>query len=276
MSAVTRTALRYHGAKHRLAPKIVEYFPEHALYVEPFGGAAGVLLHKRPSKTEVYNDLDGEIVNFWRVLRDNKNELIRRITCTPWARAEFELAYQHTDDPIESARRVAVRAWMGFGSAGATKGRNGFRTATRRGGNTRSEAEAWRDMPSILIGAAERLKSVVIENCEALKVMSELDGPETLTYLDPPYVHDTRSSVQNNGYYRHEMTDDQHRELLEFALQMKGMVLISGYPHTTYDEMLAGWQKVEFSTIAAGQRGSVWRTECLWVNPAAQRERGLF
>lgn len=132
---VTRPALRYHGAKFRLAEWVMQFFPAHTCYVEPFGGAAGVLLQKPRAYAEAYNDLDGNVVNFFRVLRDpiQRQQLVDACVLTSYARDEFELSWEPTEEPIERARRLCIRAQMGFGSAGATKGVTGFRIDTKRG-----------------------------------------------------------------------------------------------------------------------------------------------
>ncbi len=137
-AAVERPALRYHGAKFRLAPWVLKHFPPHGTYVEPFDGAAGVLLQKPRSYAEVYNDLDGEMVNFFRVLRNTgqRAALVEALALTPYHRDEFDLAWEPTEDPIEQARRLCVRAQVGFGSAGATKGVTGFRIDTKRACST--------------------------------------------------------------------------------------------------------------------------------------------
>lgn len=134
MTAVTRPALRYHGGKFRLAPWICGFFPEHTVYVEPFGGAASVLLHKDRTHSEVYNDVHDEVVNVFRVLRDPvmAEQLARMVDLTPFARAEFEASYEHTDEPVERARRTVIRSFMGFGSGAAfSKHATGFRTGAR-------------------------------------------------------------------------------------------------------------------------------------------------
>lgn len=132
-AAVTKPVLRYHGGKWRLASWIISHFPAHRVYVEPFGGAASVLMQKPRSYAEVYNDLDGEIVNVFRVLQcpEKRARLCEMLHFTPYARAEFMLAWEPTDDPVEAARRVIIRAQMGFGSAGATRGTTGFRANAR-------------------------------------------------------------------------------------------------------------------------------------------------
>lgn len=197
-ASVTRLALRYHGGKFRLAPWIMSFFPPHGCYVEPFGGAAGVLLQKPRVYAEVYNDLDGDIVNFFRVLRDpgQRQDLIEALRLTPYAREEFEQSYSATDDPLERARRTCVRAAMGFGSAGATKGSTGFRTDTRRKYGTAQHN--WAAYPDAVGAIGERFAGVLIEHRDALQVMRAHDGLDTLFFVDPPYVHATRS-MRNRG-----------------------------------------------------------------------------
>ncbi len=126
--------IRYHGGKFRLAPWVIRHFPPHTCYVESFGGAAGVLMQKERAYAEVYNDLDGDIVNLFRVLQleETREQLTRLLVLTPYARGEFDRAWEPTADPVEQARRTIIRAQMGFGSAGATKGRTGFRIDTKR------------------------------------------------------------------------------------------------------------------------------------------------
>ena len=144
---IKHPAIRYHGGKFRLAPWIIGYFPEHRCFVEPFGGAASVLLRKEPSEAEVYNDLDGDVVNLFRVLRDPiaSRSLIDACALTPYSRTEFQCAYAPTCDPVEQARRLIVRATMGFGSAGATKGSTGFRLDTKCNSSTAQRVWArWR------------------------------------------------------------------------------------------------------------------------------------
>lgn len=270
MTEVTRPALRYHGAKFRLASWILQFFPPHGCYVEPFGGAAGVLLQKTRSYAEVYNDLDGEIVNFFRVVRDPvlRADLVEACRLTPYAREEFDQAYEATDDPLERARRVAVRAGMGFGSAGATKGTTGFRTDTRRKYGTAQHV--WAKYPDDIAAVGERFAGVLIENRPAVQVMRSHDCDDTLHFVDPPYLYSTRK-VEGSGYgrcYRHEMTDDDHLDLLQEVAALDGMVVICGYPSELYAKALAGWETHSTHARISAGRGSATRTECVWLNPA--------
>ena len=272
MSAtIKHPAIRYHGAKFRLAPWIIEQMPEHVCYVEPFGGAAGVLLQKPRSYAEVYNDLDGEVVNLFRVLRDAEMNQRLQDACllTPYSRDEFCAAREVTEEPIERARRMVVRASMGFGSAAGIGGNSGFRSDSKR--KYATAAHLWERYPNNLAAVCQRLQGVIIENKDALAVMRAHDAETTLHYIDPPYVAETR--VQGNRYYNHEMTTEGHEQLLSVARTMAGMVIISGYDHEVYNDILADWRKMERGSRISAGRGTKVRTECLWLNPAAQHKQ---
>lgn len=277
---VTSPAIRYHGGKFRLAPWILGFFPEHRIYVEPFGGAAGVMIQKPRAYSEVYNDLDDELVNFFRVVQDagQRQQLVDALVFTPYARREFELAWEPAAEPVERARRLVIRAQMGFGSAGATKGTTGFRIDTKREYETAQGS--WARYPASLAALGQRLTGVLIENRPAVEVLVGHDTPKTLFYVDPPYVLETRVlQGSGRGYYRHEMEDADHRALLDALLGLQGMVVLSGYPSPLYDEALAGWECHWTAARASGHRGTTARTECVWINPAcstALHGVGLF
>ncbi|MCH7340311.1 DNA adenine methylase [Acinetobacter higginsii] len=274
MSSLKHPLIRYHGGKFRIADWIISHFPRHKTYVEPFGGGGSVLLCKEPSQIEVYNDLDGEVVNLFRVLRNTEHrlQLEKQLYLTPFARAEFHLAYEDTDCPVEQARRMIVRAQMGFGSAGATKGSTGFRMAGGRQKNY--EIQLWEKYPNRLAEYAQRLKRVLIENQEAAKIISLYDNEDTLFFVDPPYVRSTRTA--NVVAYRYEMSDSDHIELLDQLNQVKGKVLITGYEHEIYNEKLSHWKKLTKQVQASGKMGGVSRQECLWINPRASVNSDLF
>lgn len=268
---ITSPAFRYHGGKFRLSPWIISFFPNHRLYVEPFGGAAGVLINKPRSYSEVYNDLDGDLVNFFRVVRDRETRalLIEACVLTPYAREEFELAWKPAEDPVERARRLVVRAQIGFGSAGATKGTTGFRIDAKREYETAQHT--WAKYPDTLQALGSRLTGVMIENKPAIEIIGNHDTPETLFYVDPPYVHETRVRITGEGSargYRFEMHDDDHRDLLAKLAGVEGMVVLSGYHHPIYEEALIGWEKHEKEARISAGRGTAIRTECVWLNPA--------
>ena len=281
MIDVTSPAIRYHGGKFRLAPWIMQFFAPHTTYVEPFGGAAGVLLQKQRSYAEVYNDLDGDIVNFFRVLRDQelRARLLDLVSLTPYAREEFEIAWEPTDDPVERARRTAIRAQMGFGSAGATKGVTGFRIDTKRAYGTAQHL--WAEYPQAISIVGQRFQNVLIENRPAIEVIRQHDRGDTLTFVDPPYVLSTRVLQANGkGYYRHEMTDADHQTLLQVLLELEGMVVVSGYDSDLYNDMLAGWETFRTKSRISAGRGTALRTEVVWINQACSdalaNRGGLF
>ena len=264
--------IRYHGGKFRLADWIISHFPKHETYVEPFGGGASVLLSKTPSRMEVYNDLDSDIVNFFEILRDQQlaEELAQQIELTPYSRVEFLNARDETSDRIERARRLVVRAQMGFGSAGATRAKTGFRLDTARSGS--DIVTIWQRQPEIIIQAAARLKKVLIENRDAIKVIQDHDREDTLFFIDPPYVHETRTI--GDRAYRHEMTNADHEQLINVLNSCKGKIILCGYDHPIYEAL--NWKKVIKSVAAAGQSGSVLREEILWINPQAEKQGDLF
>jgi DNA adenine methylase len=263
--SVKRPALRYHGGKWKLAPWIISYFPDHRVYVEPYGGAASVLLRKERSYAEIYNDMDGEIVNLFRVLRDpvQVRELARLLRLTPYARSEFEVSYLTSGDPIEQARRTVIRSFMGFSSLLTGTWTTGFRSNSNRSGST--PVHDWRNYPEALEGIIERLRGVVIENRPASQVMLTHDTKATLNYIDPPYPAGTRHERWSGNAYRYEMSDNDHREMARVLHGLQGMVVVSGYPCELYDiELFPTWQRIQRDAYADGASK---RTEVLWLSP---------
>jgi len=263
-----------------MAPRIIAHFPPHRVYVEPYGGAASVLLRKPRAYAEYYCDLDDEVVTFFDVLRDPASaaRLEAELRLTPYARAEFERSYEPAQDPVERARRLLVRSFMGHGSDGATSAyKTSFRATSDRSYTT--PAHDWRNYPASLPAIAARLQGVIIENKPAMEVMAERDREDALHYLDPPYLPETRSRLRQSGpvnaagvntyrrgAYRFEMTPDEHTELLAFVKTLRGAVVLSGYPSALYDDALGGWHRVEIDALADGAKK---RIEVLWINPSA-------
>lgn len=262
VASPVRPVLRWHGGKWLLAPWIIANLPPHRVYVEPFGGAASVLLRKPRAYAEVYNDLDGDVVNLFRVLRhpDTGPRLADLVRLTPFARIEQVEAYQPTDDAVEQARKLIVRSFMGFGSNGTHRA-TGFRANSNRSGTT--PARDWHNYPEALAVTVERLRGVTVENRDACEVMAAHDTEEALHYVDPPYLPETRDKGSD---YAHELTADDHAKLLIFLRGLKGSVVLSGYPHPLYDEALPGWRRIERDALADGARK---RVEALWMNPKA-------
>ena len=268
-TAPTRPIVRYHGGKWRLAEWIIKHMPVHRCYVEPFGGGGSVLLRKPHAYAEVYNDLDGEIVNVFRMARDHGPDLVRAVTLTPFSRADYALSFEPTPDPLEQARRTILRSFFGFGTNAAI-GRQispGFRNNTTRTGTI--PAHDWENYPEALQKIIERLRGVVIENQDGIQVMARFDAADTLHYVDPPYLASTRqlTAAKGKGIYVHEMSDDQHAELAIYLRGLRGMVIVSGYPSPLYADLYAGWRCV---TRAAHADGARPRTEALWISPNCQ------
>ncbi len=263
-----RPLVRYFGGKWLLAPWIISHFPAHKVYVEPFGGGASVLIRKKRAYAEVYNDLDGEIVNVFRVCRDNGADLVRALELTPFSREELELSLLDAESPIEQARRSVFRSYAGFGSdsfkltRAGVRERMGFRAKSNRSGST--PAHDWRAYPKALLVTIERLRGVVIENKDALEVMTDHDDAHTLHYVDPPYVSSTRGSRRS---YRYEMSNTDHRRLVAHLEGLKGMVIVSGYDCDLYRELFKGWRRIEKPAFA---HGAIPRVECLWFNHRAE------
>ena len=268
-----RPVMRYHGGKWQLAPWIISHFPEHRIYVEPFGGAASVLLRKPRSYAEVYNDLADNVVNVFRVLRDRTmaKELRDLLYLTPFSRTDFNDTYtSDATDPVERARQTIYRSMAGFGSAAATRGyRTGFRSNSNRSGTT--PAHDWAHYPEHIPAFVERLRGVIIENRNALEVMQMHDTTETLHYCDPPYVHSTRTKVGWQKPYVHELTDDDHGRLAECIKGLSGMVIISGYDCGLYHDLFDDWRKDKKEARADGARK---RTEVLWLSPNIPETQG--
>lgn len=264
------------GGKARLAPKIIDYFPQHRTYCEVFGGGAAVLLAKKASEIEVYNDIEKGLVNLFRVLRDSRlyKRLCRGLDATLYARAEFELARQHCDDPVESARRFMVRQRQSFGGKGTAwsysveESQRGVPLGIQR----------WRRGLECLPAVHRRFRDVQIECDDWRTIILRYDSPQTLFFLDPPYHPDTRVP----SVYRHELTANDHRDLIDCLLKIRGMVALCGYNHGTYDALeRAGWRRLTFKVVEnvshkrSRRRSS--RTECLWLSPsAANRKPNLF
>lgn len=256
------TILHYPGSKWRIARWIVSHLPPHTTYLEPFFGSGAVFFTKPRSQVETINDIDGDVVNLFRVIRERPEELARAVTFTPWARAEFDESETHkrTGDPLEDARRFLVRAWMG--RSGSIRWRTGWRheIAGRMGWNC---ARVWADVPIKILAAAERLRGVQIEQQDALKLVGRYRQPFVLIYADPPYLMRTRTS---GSVYPHEMTDADHVKLLDLLLDHPGPVIVSGYACDLYDGRLAGWTR---RTAKAYCEGGQEREEVIWINPVA-------
>ena len=270
---IAHPLLRYHGSKWRLAPWIIGHFPKHRIYVEPFGGSGSVLLRKGRSEVEVYNDLDGEIVNLFRVARDSGAELARQVFLTPYSRDEFIKSFEPSSDSLEQARRTVVRSYQGFGSGYVTNTEGskcarpeyGFRIGWRCRGN--KPHLNWCNVSETVMAVIERLRGVVIENTTYQNIIEKNNTEDTLVYADPPYVSSARDPGKD---YRHEFTVDDHIELAKVLKGAAGPVIVSGYHSELYDDLYQGWKVEErVSQTAANTK----RTEVIWIKGG---EQGLF
>jgi DNA adenine methylase len=260
-----RPAVRYYGGKFRLAPWIISFFPPHEHYIEPFGGAASVLLRKPRSLCETYNDRYGEIVTFFRVLRDRTEQLLRAIALTPYAYDEYQLSLEPwPEDELEQARLFYIKSQQGFGGA-STQWRTGWRRWLTKAGSNTPSSVSWTNTEH-LYEIAERLQGVQIENDDALNIIERYDSCESLFYVDPPYPRSTRSERWCGKGYQHELSDEDHEQLSALLHEIEGMAIISGYPCKLYDKLYWDWHQETTDALAEGGNRT---TEALWINPLA-------
>ncbi|SEO01909.1 DNA adenine methylase [Paenibacillus sophorae] len=232
--------------------------PPHTTYLEPFFGSGAVLFNKPPSALETVNDLDEDVVNLFRVIRDQPDELARAVYWSPYARQEYLVCQKGGDTDLERARRFLVRCWQSIrvktGSISGWKCRGTPDDSYR--------VKQWNNLPVKIAAVAERLKDVQIENRPAMQVIARYNRPDVLIYADPPYLLETR----NGAIYDNEMTDADHEALLAALAAHQGPTFLSGYDNQLYNERLAGWRREERQqVIETGQS----RTEVLWINPVA-------
>jgi len=260
MPAKVKPPLAYYGAKVTLAERIVSLLPAHRHYVEPFAGSLAVLLAKAPTELETVNDIDGDLMTFWRVLRERPADLERMCVLTPHARAEHEASYEPSADDLERARRVWVRLTQG--RAGTLR-RTGWKFYTDPDGTSSS-------MPRYLAGysariqpAAARLARVSLECRPALDVIKAYGSePQCLIFADPPYLGSTRAA----GYQHEMVTDGEHQDLAQALAKALAAVVVCGYPSPLYDELYAGWHRHEIATATGQSQEWTARTEVLWSN----------
>jgi len=261
-----KIAFGWYGGKFSHLDWLLPLLPSCHHYCEPFGGSAAVLLNRAPSPVETYNDLDGEVVNFFRLLRDQKEPLIEAIGLTPFSREEFYIACSDPSPDIsdlERARRFFVRARQvrtGLAQT-ASLGRWANCKSTTRAGMS-GVVSRWLGSVEALPEIAERLLRVQIENRPALEVIELYDAKDTLFYCDPPYPHQSRGDSNAYGY---EMTDQEHRRFAEVLNAIKGRAAVSGYSCRLYDKLFAAWRRIEAPTKTCHSVKGV-RQEVLWVN----------
>ncbi len=253
--------LKYPGSKWNVAGKLVNLVPEHHSYVEPFFGSGALFFIKCPSAIETINDLDSDVINLFRCIREDSVRLARIVMATPYSRVEYESHFDipkiSSDDSFERALRFLVKCWQG----------HGFRTSGNKVGwkndvQGRERMYAlwdWYRLPERIIEIAERLRMVQIECRPALEVIERFNYPNVFQYWDPPYLMQTRNGKQ----YNYEMSNVGHEDLLKIAVDSKAKIMISGYESDLYNDYLKGWHK-EYFTSCAEYNGS--RVEVVWMN----------
>ncbi len=260
-----KTILRWPGAKWRLADWIINMFPVHDVYCEPFFGSGAVFFSKSPSGTETINDIDSNIVNLFRVVRNSADELARVIEMTPYAREEYRDCYDSSGDEVEKARRFLVRTWQGFG--GKTYCSTGWAHDRT---NTVFRPKYWCKLPERILETVERLKMAQIENMNALELIEMYKSKNTLLYVDPPYLKSTRSQL----HYACEFAKpEEHKELLQLCKKHKGHLILSSYENDLYNNELEGWEK-RSRKVATNAAGSA--IETLYLSPSISKEISLF
>lgn len=256
----------YFGGKTMLADRIAELLPEHGHYVEPYCGSLAVLLAKQQAKIETVNDLDEELVTFWRVLRDRPEDLARVCALTPHSRVECAVAGDRSGlAELEASRRVWVKLSQAreLSLRGAS---TGWKHYVYPGGTSLPMPGYLEAYVERMAAAAARLHDVSLESMPALELIAKYGAePGVLLYVDPPYPGDTRN-LRNN--YKHEMRDPgEHRALAEALHAARAAVVVSGYPCDLYDrELYPGWDRVTFAAFTGNGTGDRTRVEVLWSN----------
>lgn len=258
-----RPPVKIHGGKRYLARKIIAEFPPHRIYVEPFGGAASVLLNKDPVEVETYNDLDKRLSRLFRVLRDYGGEFVSHMILVPYSQVEFEAAVDYPPGASEVIKAACdfTRWRQSFGGQCQSWS---FTKARARGGMA-GDVNAWWTAIEGLPAVIDRLKRVQITCQSAFVTIPRFDHADALIYCDPPYVHSSRSTP---CVYHYEMSDEEHVQLAELLHKCKAAVAVSGYESELYERLYGGWRKVvfEIANHAAGGKKKARMRECLWVN----------
>lgn len=257
--------LKYPGSKWRIANWIISHFPRHHSYLEPFFGSGAVLFNKTPSNIETVNDLDLNVVNFFRCIREDPTKLAKIIEATPYSRYEYDSMYYAEDpeDRFEKARQFLIKCWQGHGYRV-----NQYKVGWKNDVQGRERAYAmrhWNELLERILLAAERLKQVQVECMPAIDLIKRFNFPGVLIYCDPPYLINTRSAHVKQQYAHEMLSEQDHVELLEVLLQFSGYVVISGYESELYKEMLEdnGWHK---TFIKSNDQSNKPRQEVLWMN----------
>ena len=252
------SVLKYPGAKTRLADWIISNIPSHSVYLEPFFGSGAIFFNKPKSEIETINDINEDVYNYFKVLREYPNELIEVLSLTPYSRKEYIEAYYLPDDNdncIEKARKFAVRCFMGFGASNRYK--NGFRSSQTY--NSPDVPKLWSKLPETLVLASKRLLQAQIENLDYKELLKRYNTNDVFIYLDPPYV----SNVRKKYIYKNEFKIQDHEELLDLIIKHPAKIMISGYDTPLYNDALKGWRKeTKSNQVECG----LSKNEVIWMN----------
>ena len=260
-----RAVFRYPGSKWAIAEWIISHFPdgyENMVYLEPFLGSGAVFFYKQPGIVETINDIDGDVVNLFYVLRERPEELKRALELTPYSREEYDKSFEKCEDSLEKARRFMVKTTQAIG-AKLGHGKCGWRN--HKSMNIGGTACKWGGITETIDAAASRLRGttknlVQIEHMDAFCLIERYNTPEDLIYIDPPYV---RSSRKSGALYTHELTDEEHKRLLELIVKSRAKIIISGYDNELYKKALDGW---ETDSTMSQTTSSKMACEKIWMN----------
>lgn len=259
-----KSVLKYPGSKWNIVDKLVNMIPEHHTYLEPFFGSGAVFFTKQPSDIEMINDLDDDIPNLFRCIRDDSEKLPSLVAATPFSRYEYDNAFKTDifeimmpDEPFHKARRFLIRCWQGHGFR-----TNGYKVGWKNDVHGRESMYAlrdWYNLPERILKTAERLRCVQVDNRPAVEIIQRFNYEDVFMYIDPPYLWKTRKGKQ----YKHEMSDEDHIELLTTLKNSKAKIMISGYDSELYNELLHNWNKEYLMSNA--EHGKP-REEVVWMN----------
>ena len=264
----SNAVLRYPGAKWRIADFILQHMPRHHSYLEPFFGSGAVFFRKTPAPIETVNDINCDVVNLFRIVREQADTLAEYIAGIPYARQVYEeaLYVNESTSDLERAVRFLVLAWQSYGARMDGKNCGWKRDVVGR--EASYAVRNWNRLPSWIVAAQDRLKQVQIENQDAFQLIRQFNSPKVLIYCDPPYMLSTRNCKTS---YRHELDDSAHEELLYLLNKHSGIVMLSGYANELYDTLLRDWVRYDIDTvITSGSK----RMESLWIRGI--RQEGLF
>lgn len=254
-----RAFIRWHGGKARIAPLIIPQMPPHLIYTEAFGGGFGVGMQKPPAATDVYNDLNHDVWNVFKQMREAGPRLRELLELTPFSREEYLFCYEPTVDPMEAARRFIFRSAAGVGGDSSRR-QNGFRTGLNC--ESQSSAGTWEKMRELWPIVIERLRHVLIECKPAVEVLQGFDTAKTLHFIDPPYPWSTRKAKHRQ--YTHEMSDEDHVALAAVVHGLKGMSIVCSYDNRLYRRLYKGWRRME---IDNRDNSNGARKDVLWFSP---------